>query len=173
MEACSPIIWEGSSAIFSSLAPVSRGSWLRRLGELDEPDRYSICWMGVRSYRLCDNPSKVGQLEADRNRSDIPSILYRRSTPLLAVSSATGAADIAAHTGRRKQCAHATAAINTVSSISVTAYGRRPPQQFRQLGENHRYRGLPRRIASDFLFVLFFGEQLDYRLPVGFLGHTF
>jgi hypothetical protein len=41
-----------------------------------------------------------------------------------------------------------------------------------RLGENHRYRGLPRRIASDFLFVLFFGEQLDYRLSVGFLGHT-
>ena len=46
-------------------------------------------------------------------------------------------------------------------------------QQLPQLSENHRYRGLPRRIASDFLFVLFFGEQLDYRLSVGFLGHTF
>ena len=45
-------------------------------------------------------------------------------------------------------------------------------QQLRQLGENHRYRGLPRCIASDFLFVLFFGEQLDYCLSVGFLGHT-
>ena len=58
--------------------------------------------MGVRSYRLCDDPSKVGQLEADRHRSDIPGILYRGSTPLLAVSSATGAADIAAHRGRPK-----------------------------------------------------------------------
>ena len=121
MEACSPIIWEGSSAIFSSHAPVSRGSWLRQLGGLDEPDRYSICWVGVRSYRLCDDPSKVGQLEAGRHRSDIPGILYRGSTPLLAVSSATGAADIAAHRGRPKQRAHATAAINAESSISVTA----------------------------------------------------
>ena len=129
MEACSPIIWEGSSAIFSSLAPVSRGSWLRRLGGLDEPDRNSICWMGVRSYRLCDDPSKVGPLEAGRNRSGIPGILYRGSTPLLAVSSATGAADVAAHSGRPKQSAHATAAINAESSISVTAYGRRPPQR--------------------------------------------
>ena len=126
MEACSPIIWEGSSAIFSSLAPVSRGSWLRRLGGLDEPDRYSICWMGVRSYRLCDDPSKVGQLEAGRHRSDIPGILYRGSTPLLAVSSATGAADVAAHRGRPKQSAHATAAINAESSISVTADIQRP-----------------------------------------------
>ena len=104
---------------FIACARVSRK--LRRLGGLDEPDRNPICWMGVRSYRFCDNPSKVGQLEADRNRSDIPSILYRGSTPLLPVSSATGAADIAAHRGRPKQYAHATAAINAESSISVTS----------------------------------------------------
>jgi hypothetical protein len=29
------------------------------------------------------------------------------------------------------------------------------------------------RIASDFLLALFFCEQLDYRLSVWFLGHTF
>jgi hypothetical protein len=39
-------------------------------------------------------------------------------------------------------------------------------QQLRQLCEVHGYRGLPRRIASGFLFVFFLGEPLDYRLSV-------
>ena len=78
------------------------------------------------SYRLCASPSKIGPLEADRNGSAVPSFLYRGSTPLLAVSSATGAAEIAAHRGRPKQCAHATAAINAESRTSVTADIQRP-----------------------------------------------
>ena len=83
--------------------------------------------MGVWSYRLCASPSKIGPLEADRNGSAVPSFLYRGSTPLLAVSSAAGAADIAADRGRpKKQCAHATAAINAESGASVTADIQRP-----------------------------------------------
>ena len=58
--------------------------------------------------------------------SAVPSFLYRGSTPLLAVSSATGAAGIAAHRGRPKQCAYATAAINAESRTSVTADIQRP-----------------------------------------------
>jgi hypothetical protein len=34
-------------------------------------------------------------------------------------------------------------------------------------------RGLPDPIASVFLLLLLFGEQIDYLLSVWFLGHTF
>jgi len=159
MEACSPIIWEGSSAIFSSLAPVSRGSWLRRLGGLDEPDSYSICWMGVRSCRLCDDPSKVGQLEAGRHRSDIPGIFVSRE------HSSTGSifghrSSRRCRTQRKAKAArpryrshqhgiqHLSDGGHSTSRILLrvaTSYGRRPPQQFRQLGEGRRQ--APRLIA--------------------------
>jgi len=39
-------------------------------------------------------------------------------------------------------------------------------QQLRLFGEVRRCRELPSPIVSDFLFFLFFGKQLDYRLSV-------
>ena len=39
-------------------------------------------------------------------------------------------------------------------------------QQFRQIGEVHRHRWLPDRIASVFLLLALFGKQIDYLLSV-------
>ena len=131
---------------FIACARVSRK--LRRPGGLDEPDRNPICWMGVRSYRLCDNPSKVGQLEAYRNpreHSSTGSIFGHRSSRHCRTQRKAKAAR-PRYRSHQRGIQHLSDGGHSTPRIPLgvaASYRRRPPQHTRQLGEARRHPAAP------------------------------